>query len=643
MSLPKRLRSVRSVSVLDNIKINRRQKCRLSTRRLIQLYSALLYNAHLRGFVDGEIYQGKAKFACVPGFNCYSCPGAVGACPLGALQNALAASGHRAGWYILGMLMLFGTVLGRTVCGWICPFGLIQELLHKIPTFKIKKSRITRALSWLKYGFLAVFVLAVPLWYGLKYDMPMPGFCKYICPAGTLEGAVGLLSNPVNSNLFSMLGIFFTRKFVILVIITLACIFCYRSFCRFVCPLGAIYGLFNRFCLIGVKVDTDRCNGCGSCVRYCGMDVRHIGDHECINCAKCMDLCPQKAISLKAGKVTLKAPVGSCTEEEQKKREKAGRIAWRIALTVLCFALLWFNFLDPALKTEKPTVTDFSVEQSTEKGIPVGCEVGMRLQDFTVECLDGSTFILSETRGKPTFINLWATYCTPCVQELPYFDAICREHGEDIAVLAVHSSVVTDDPAEFFAGKGYTFPFAVDTEDDLVWDIVNGSSTLPQTIVLDRDGVVIYNQKGSVTPAALEVLYEQATTGSAAPIVQEQSAAEEPAVEETTAQKPVTETTVIKKPVAEAAMETYLILVTDENGSPVPGVSVQFCSDTECILGKTDSTGIARFDRKAGEYTVHVLKTPDGYLPDITEYNAPYTPGTITIVLQAEIPDEVGG
>ena len=329
---------------LDNTKTRQPSK-----RRLIQLYSALLYNAHLRGFVEGKIYQGGAKYACVPGLNCYSCPGAVGACPLGALQNALAASGHRGGWYVMGILLLFGTVLGRTICGWLCPMGLVQELLHRIPTFKIKKSRVTWLLSYLKYVLLAVFVIAVPLWYGLRHHLPLPAFCKYICPAGTLEGAVGLLSHPANSGLYGMLGMLFTSKFVILVVIGLACVFCYRSFCRFLCPLGAIYGLFNRFCLVSVNVDTDKCTGCGSCVRHCRMDVRRVGDRECIYCAKCMEVCAEKAISLKAGKVTLKAPEGAFGEAERKKRGKAGRNAWGVALALLCLALLWFNFLDPAL------------------------------------------------------------------------------------------------------------------------------------------------------------------------------------------------------------------------------------------------------------------------------------------------------
>ncbi len=495
---------------MDNTINTGRPSLRPSTRRLIQLYSALLHNAHLKGFIDGEIYQGRAKYACVPGFNCYSCPGAVGACPLGSIQNALASTGHRAGWYVLGILLLFGVTLGRTICGWLCPLGLIQELLHKIPTYKLKKSRLTRALSWLKYIVLAVFVAAIPLWYGLRHDLPLPAFCKYICPAGTFEGAIALLSNPNNTGLYGMLGILFTRKFIIMLIIALACVFCYRSFCRFLCPLGAIYGLFNRFCLVGVRVDEDRCNSCGACVRGCGMDVRHVGDHECIHCAKCMDTCAQKAISLKAGGAVLKAPAGTLTESEQTARKKSGRIAWGAALAVLCLALVWFNFLDPAVRAEAEKSAEIPQEEAA-----IGSEVGMLLPDFTIDCLDGTQFHLADTRGKVVFLNLWATYCTPCVQELPHFDALYREHEGEIAMLAVHPSLVTDEPEEFLAGRGWSLPFAVDT-DDTLWDIVNGSSTLPQTIVLDRNGTVVYNQKGSVTPEVLAALYAQAAAAGEA-------------------------------------------------------------------------------------------------------------------------------
>lgn len=473
---------------MDNVKSRTR---RPAPRRLIQLYSALLHNAHLRGFLKGEIYQGSAKFACVPGLNCYSCPAAVGACPLGALQNALAASGHRAGWYVLGILLLFGVTLGRTICGWLCPMGLLQELLHRLPTFKIRKSRGTAVLSRLKYAVLAVFVIAIPFWVGLTQDLPLPAFCKYICPAGTLEGALTLLSHPGNAPLLSMLGAVFSNKFVILCLILLACIFCYRGFCRFLCPLGAIYGLFNRFCLVGVQVDPARCNGCGACVRACGMDVRQVGDAECIQCAQCMESCAQKAISLKAGRITLKGPEEASRVAPD--RIRARRIVRGAALLLLCFALLWFNVLDPGLRTPPAA--------------PTGAAVGEVLADFSIECLDGTRFHLADTRGRVTILNLWATYCKPCVEELAYFDALARQYPDDVAILAVHSSVMTEDPAAFLEGRDWTIPFAVDTAEDLVWTLTDGSSVLPQTIVLNRRGEVIYNQKGSVTAEALAALY----------------------------------------------------------------------------------------------------------------------------------------
>ena len=532
---------------LDNVNTSWWQRHRPSTRRLVQLYSALLYNAHLKGFIDGEIYVGKTKYACVPGFNCYSCPGAVGACPLGSIQNALASSGHQAGWYVLGIIALFGVILGRMICGWICPLGLIQELLHKIPTPKIKKSRITRSLSWLKYILLAVFVVAIPLWYGLKHNLPLPGFCKYICPAGTFEGAMGLLSNPANIEKFSMLGILFTRKFIIMLIIGLLCVFCYRSFCRFVCPLGAIYGFFNKFNVIGVKVDKDRCNNCGACVRSCGMDVRHVGDHECINCGKCMESCVQKAISIKAGSYTLKAPAGGCkddNEHSEANRKRFAKVLWGVALGLLCVALLWFNFLDPSVKKRsaaKPAPTppaataavtagqsgseanntneaaaDAATEpDSFESDAPIGYEIGQQLADFTTPTFDGGEFHLADTRGKIVFINLWGTYCTPCVQELPEFEALFSEHKDEIAMLAVHSSLTGEvEPQDFVKSKGWegwNLSFALDDEDnETIFTIVNGSTTLPQTIVLNRRGEVIFNRVGSVTPEMLKSLYDQA-------------------------------------------------------------------------------------------------------------------------------------
>lgn len=463
---------------------------RPSTRALVQLYAALLYNAHLKGFVQGEIFTGPTKALCVPGLNCYSCPGAVGACPLGALQNALASAGHGAGWYVLGVLALFGLALGRTVCGWLCPMGLLQELLHGIPTPKLGKGRVTRALSWVKYAVLAVLVVALPLGYGLRHGMPLPAFCKYLCPAGTLEGAVGLLSNPANGGLFAMLGLAFTRKFVALVLIALACVFCWRAFCRFLCPLGALYGLFNRVALIGVKVDADRCNGCGACVRRCPMDARRVGDRECISCGKCVDACARGAIALCAGRAVLSGPKPAA--ERPRRARRAVRAA---ALMALVAALVAFN-LPGAPKQAAPEAA-------------VGSAVGEQLADFTLPLLDGTTFRLSEHRGQVVFINLWATYCAPCVREMPCFDRLKAGHPE-IEVLAVHSSLVTEDVAAYLADKGWALDFAVD-EGDAALQAIDGSALLPQTVVLDGDGVVVYNQAGSVSDEILEELLARAS------------------------------------------------------------------------------------------------------------------------------------
>lgn len=481
-------------------------------RRLIQLYAALLYNAHVKGFLTGSIYTGKSKMLCLPGFNCYSCPGAVGACPLGALQNALASSGSRAPTYVLGILLLFGLTLGRTICGFLCPVGLMQELLYKIPTPKVKKGRLTRVLSWLKYVILAIFVVIIPLWYALQ-KYPVPAFCKYICPAGTAEGAVGLLSHPVNADKFSMLGVLFTRKFVILVLIVVACVFIYRAFCRFLCPLGAIYGLFAKLALIGVQVEKPSCTDCGRCVSHCRMDIRHVGDHECIHCGECIDVCPTKAISFKAGRIVLHGPqIESAPAPVRKKARRNRAIAWALALLVLAGALAYYNL--PGEDASSVPVAE--TEERVDDGRPVGWEVGMRAPDFTVPLYgeDGS-FTLSEHLGKVVIVNFWATWCTPCCQELPHFDALLRAYPTEVAIVAIHSELVTDDVEGYLAGFDYRLPFALDETGEVITSF-GGSTMLPQTIVIDREGVITYNAVGSVTYARLESLLRAAQTGEAA-------------------------------------------------------------------------------------------------------------------------------
>ena len=580
---------------------------RPGTRRLVQLYAALLYNANLKGFIDGHIYTGSLKAACVPGLNCYSCPGAVASCPLGSLQNALNSSGHTAPWYIMGILALFGVILGRTICGWICPFGLIQELLHKIPTPKIRKSRITRYLSLLKYAVLAVLVIAIPVWYGVRKGVILPGFCKYICPAGTFEGAVGLLQNPANSSSFSQLGAVFTSKWVIMLVIGLACVFCYRSFCRFLCPLGAIYGFFNRFALTGVKVDQNRCNGCGLCVMKCKMDVKHVGDHECISCGKCISGCAQGAISFRCGKITLKGPEtgkNADPEPEIRKRKKAGRIAWGIALAVLAFAVVWFNFIEPAGNREKPAAAELPrAEEKAETGsLTVGTEEGCLLPDFSTELLSGENFRLSEYRGKVVFINFWAITCAPCIEEMPFFEQMKEEHP-DVEILAIHHRAGAKKAEEFLKDKGWDrLDFALDSKEKGILPLLNASDAMPQTIVVNRQGVVVYNAQAPLTYEKMEALYREAADGSET----------EPETTVTATEAPVSGT--VKAPPAQAGENTYTVRVVDQTGEPVPGATVAFCTDVACRNSKeTDDEGVTTMTISPAEYHINVIFGPDGY------------------------------
>ena len=101
-------------------------------RGLIQGCATLATNIHLPNFFKGGIYQGKGKAVCVPGLNCYSCPAASGACPIGSFQAVVGSSKFGFSYYITGFLILIGVLLGRFVCGFLCPFGWLQDLLHKI-------------------------------------------------------------------------------------------------------------------------------------------------------------------------------------------------------------------------------------------------------------------------------------------------------------------------------------------------------------------------------------------------------------------------------------------------------------------------------------------------------------------------------
>ena len=483
-------------------------------RRIIQLYAALLTNANLKGFGSGQIYKGNAKYACVPGMNCYSCPAAGGSCPLGALQNGLNATDTKIPYYIVGILLLYGFLFGRWICGFLCPFGLIQDLIYKIKTPKIKKSRLTHTLSYLKYILLVVLVIIVPMLYAGK--MALPGFCKYVCPSGTLLGAGGILSNPKNADQLGMLRHLFTWKFILLMGFLVGMVFIYRFFCRFFCPLGAIYGLFNKISWLGMDLNKSKCVDCGLCIGECLMDVKKVGDHECISCGRCVKVCPTNAISYKGPKIFL-APneVGGAinakdvkaTNEVDKnvvpKRTKVARIVLAIAMgAILAGALYYFNFVH---KDPKPIEAQVVTDPSSGKTIIIGSEIGNQSHDFEItKYADGSTFKPSDNRGKVTVINFWYVYCTACVHELQTeFPDLHKNYGDQIDVVVVHSydeyGIDLPDWIEknFPADTGYIH--CRDTEQDELFKGYGGTDSWPITVILDEAGTIQYKRIGSTT------------------------------------------------------------------------------------------------------------------------------------------------
>lgn len=279
--MPRLFGFVWSVSALDNKK-----------RTFIQAAAAALQNANVKGFFTGQIYTGAGKNICVPGLNCYSCPGALGACPLGSLQNAVSAWKFRFPCYVLGLMMFFGAAFGRLICGFLCPFGFLQDLLFRVPSpKKLRTFRGDRQLRYIKYAMFLIMVLILPFTY--KF---MPFFCKYVCPSGTLSG---IMLSAADSRLRSLLGGIFTWKATVLMAVVFTSIVIARPFCKYICPLGAFYALFNKVSAVRLHVDGNKCVNCGACAKVCDMAVNPVAapNHpECIRCGKCASGCPHGAI-----------------------------------------------------------------------------------------------------------------------------------------------------------------------------------------------------------------------------------------------------------------------------------------------------------------------------------------------------------
>ena len=268
-------------------------------RKLIQIAAFGFTNCHAGNFITGKLYKGNFKQFCTPGLNCYSCPAATVSCPIGSLLAVTGRVDLKVSFYVWGFLLAIGALFGRAVCGFICPFGLLQDLLGSVP---LRKFRLPKILTYMKYVVLGIFVVVVPTILVFATGKSAPLFCKYICPAGTLEGAVPLLLT--HESLRDSAGVLFWVKLSILVLVIAGCLFVRRFFCKILCPLGAIYGLLNKVSLYHIAVDKSKCISCGKCAESCMMDVdpvKHPRSAECIRCGACRAVCPKGAITIGFG------------------------------------------------------------------------------------------------------------------------------------------------------------------------------------------------------------------------------------------------------------------------------------------------------------------------------------------------------
>ncbi len=264
-----------------------------TARKWVQALWFFLANGFWGFPATGNLYQGPLKVICSPGLNCYSCPAATTYCPIGSLQQlllgirmSLMSGQFYFGTFVLGSMGMLGAVFGRFICGWACPFGFIQELLHKIPS---RKYGIPTLFNWLKYGFLLLFVVVLPLVLVNDFGMGSPWFCKYVCPAGSLEAGIPMLI--LRPELRETVGWLFVNKIVILIGFLVWSVLASRPFCRTTCPLGAFYALFSRYQLIKLQLNEENCTKCGACHNVCPVEIKFNetpDSCECVNCMRCM-------------------------------------------------------------------------------------------------------------------------------------------------------------------------------------------------------------------------------------------------------------------------------------------------------------------------------------------------------------------
>lgn len=261
----------------------------LKNRRLYQLFTAISANLPLYNFVTGRLYSGKLKSFPFPIMNCYACPAALYSCPIGTISHFLVM--NKVPLFALGVISAVSASFGRWICGWVCPFGLLQDLLNKVPTVKFE---LPKPFVYLKYLMLVLGVLLLPYLFKEHY------FCM-VCPTGTVEAGIYWVA--ASSAILGMAGPFFLFKLALGSMFLYGSIFIKRPFCRYFCPLGALFSIFNKLSIVDFKVEKERCIECNLCKKSCPVNYPIYQDPNspaCLRCLNCVRVCSVVKVNLPA-------------------------------------------------------------------------------------------------------------------------------------------------------------------------------------------------------------------------------------------------------------------------------------------------------------------------------------------------------
>ena len=249
--------------------------------------------------VAGVAAVPRCSAGIFPFLNCQSCEMATGACPVGQAQMGILDKSVPL--LALGTIVATAAVLGRALCGWLCPFGLFSDILDRISLRRFVPSHRWRIGGYVVGGLLIaatlVFVAA-----GITGQAP---FCSTVCASGKLYGLLPYYATTAAPEVARLdaaggTGTFIYHAALFGLFLVAAVLISGRVFCRYLCPLGAALGLAHRVSAVRVVHHAAHCSGCEQCLPSCpmGIDLARpdfLTQSSCIRCGRCVAVCARGA------------------------------------------------------------------------------------------------------------------------------------------------------------------------------------------------------------------------------------------------------------------------------------------------------------------------------------------------------------